>query len=157
MSPCWGGFPGNPLRFPGHWYHTAIGVVLAGDNSCGLGVPRVLQHLLGQSLVLVCSGCGFLSPCRPCFSEIYWPTDPYQDVHLRAELVEDVDSFIRVIGTLPEMDTRIAVHLPPEEGIGSGDTVVFSGRISEPPAAPNPGVLLQDLSLDPRSDRRLLA
>ncbi|MGI6148270.1 MAG: DNA internalization-related competence protein ComEC/Rec2 [Limnochordia bacterium] len=84
------------------------------------------------------------------FQEIYWPTDPYQDVHLRAELVEDVDSFIRVIGTLPEMDTRIAVHLPPEEGIRSGDTVVFSGRISEPPAAPNPGVFCYKTYLSTR-------
>lgn len=74
------------------------------------------------------------------FREVQWGPEPVQEAVVTAVQVENSGAFLRVLGRYPEQKTRVALHLPVHERVEVGDQVVFTGSISTPEAAPNPGV-----------------
>lgn len=74
------------------------------------------------------------------FQEVEWRSEPYEAASIEISQVEISAGYLRVIGRLPEVKRKIAVHLPLGEDAQPGDILTFSGFIHEPSPAPNPGV-----------------
>lgn len=74
------------------------------------------------------------------FQEVEWSHEPYETAVIKISQVEVNATHVRVVGYFPQENRKIAIHLPPNEDAQVGDKLIFSGFISEPSSAPNPGV-----------------